>query len=337
MTELNSPNFDTRPKSFWKRPEGVTGGLVLAGLVLGGGYLLFKFLPLLIALTSNILYLAGMLLVLGVIVYMVLDPKMRALVGYMYKSIMRFVTGLFVTIDPIGILKNYISDLEKNLRKMSGQIGDLRGQIRKLKTIVSNNDKDIQNSMAIARKAKEQGNEKQLLLHSRKAARTKESNEKYANLIGKMTILHKILTKMYQNSEILLEDTRDQVKLKEQERKAIRASHSAMRSAMSVIKGDDDKRAMFDQALEVIADDVAQKVGEMEQFMDMSQNFMSSIDLQNGVFEEEGIRMLEEYEKKSKLLLLGEGSEDQLDLDAPRARPMKSEGDSSNSYDSLFD
>lgn len=66
---------------------------------------------------------------------------------------------------------------------------------------------------------------------------------------------------MYSNSEILIEDTTDQVKVKEQERKAIRASHSAMRSAMSIIKGDADKRAMFDQAMEVIADDVANKVG----------------------------------------------------------------------------
>ena len=84
---------------------------------------------------------------------------------------------------------------------------------------------------------------------------------------------------MYQNSEILLEDTKDQVNLKEQERKAIRASHSAMKSAMSVISGDPDQRAMFDMALESIADDVANKVGEMERFMEMSSSFMDSVDL----------------------------------------------------------
>ena len=90
-----------------------------------------------------------------------------------------------------------------------------------------------------------------------------------------------------------MEDISDQVELKEQERKAIHASNSAMRSAMSIIQGDKDKRAMFDMALEAIADDVSQKVGEMERFMDMSANFMNSVDLQNGVFEEEGLKMLE--------------------------------------------
>ena len=49
--------------------------------------------------------------------------------------------------------------------------------------------------------------------------------------------------------------------------------------------------------LEAIADDVSNKVGEMEQFMSMSENFMQSIDLQNGVFEEEGLKMLEKMGK----------------------------------------
>ncbi len=340
MSTVPTPNFDTKPKSFWKRPEGVTGALVLGGIVLGGGYLLLNFLPTLIALASNTIYLAGMLLVLAAIVYMVLDPKMRALVGYMYKSIIRWITGLFVTIDPIGILKNYVDDLEKNLKKMSRQIGDLRGQMRKLKTIVSENNKEIEKSILFARKAKEQGNEQQLVLHTRKAARTKETNEKYKNMIGKIEVLHKILTRMHQNSEILLEDTRDQVKLKEQERKALRTSYSAMRSAMSVIKGDSDKRAMFDQALEAIADDVAMKVGEMEQFMDLSENFMNSIDLQNAVFEEKGLQMLEEYEKKSRLLLLGSG-EEEIKTSLPEGeripRSDSQDIDQKDAYDSFFD
>lgn len=53
-----------------------------------------------------------------------------------------------------------------------------------------------------------------------------------------------------------------------------------MKSAMNIIAGNSDKRAMFDQAMESIADDVAMKVGEMERFMEMSSNFMDSIDLQ---------------------------------------------------------
>ena len=289
-TIINPGSGLEKPKSFWSKPEGVTGTVVLAGLLIGGGAILYKYLPYLISLAGNMIYLSGMLIVLGAIIYMVLDPKMRTLIGYMYKSIMRWVTGIFVTIDPIGILKNYIEDLQDNLSKMSEQIGVLKGQIRKLQTNVTENSKEIETNLKMAQVAKNQNLEPQMVLATRKAARLQETNEKYTHLLSKMDILSKVLTKMYQNSEILLEDTKDQVKLKEEERKAIRASHSAMKSAMNVITGNADQRMMFDQALEHIADDVASKVGEMERFMELSENFMNSVDLQNGVFEEKGLK-----------------------------------------------
>ncbi len=338
MTNFNAIP-PSKPKSFWKRPEGITGVIFILAAVAGVVYLA----PTLIALASNVLYLSLILLVLGAIIYMVLDPRMRNLVWYMYKSVMRWITGIFITIDPIGILKNYVGDLEDSLGKMSKQIGNLRGQMRKIKTLMEENDREINQNLLIAKKAQEQGNEKHMLLSSRKAARLKESNEKYTELHSKMTILYRVLDKMYKNSEILLEDTRDQVKLKEQERKAIRASHSAMKNAMDIISGSGSKREMFDAALESIADDLANKVGEMERFMEMSSSFMDSVDLQSGVFEEEGLKMLEKWEKESTLMLLGDGkrstSSDTLDLDEPRKEreKIKRSGESSGGYEGLFD
>ena len=333
MAETPFSPAPVKPKSFWKRPEGTTGTIFLLALIAGGGDILMKSLPAIIALLSNTLSAVLLLLAVGAIVYMALDPKMRTLIGYAYKSVMRWITGLFITIDPIGILKNYVDDLEDNLSKMSTQIGNLKGQIRKLSTMVEENNKEINQNMLIASKAKEMGQENQMILASRKAARLKEVNVKYDELRGKMDILYRVLTKMYQNSEVLLEDTKDQVKIKQEERKAIRASHSAMRSAMAVLSGDKDKRAMFDAALENIADDVAAKVGEMERFMELSSNFMNSVDLQNGVFEEEGARMLEKWEQESSLLLSGSTrSSDTLNLNEPQKATRGNTG-----YEGMFE
>lgn len=312
----------------------------LAALILGGGFLILSNLAAIITLMQNVLYLSLMLAALGVIVYMILDPKMRNLIWYMYKSVMRSITSMFVQLDPIGILKSYVEDLEDNLKKMRKQIGLLRGQMRKIQGLMEQNGQEIDNNLKLAAAARDKGKDQQMVLSSRKAARLKESNQKYQVLYNKMEVMYRILTKMHQNSEILLEDTRDQVKLKEQERKAIRASHSAMKSAMSVISGDPDKRAMFDMAMENITEDVANKVGEMERFMEMSANFMDSVDLQNGVFEEKGLAMLEEWETKSTLLLMegGHQSSDSLDLKNSYAEPEKrTQGSSNSSYDNLFE
>jgi predicted nucleic acid-binding Zn-ribbon protein len=333
------------PKSFWQRPEGVTGSVFMAGIALGAGYLFYKILPTLITLAENTLYLGLIMAGIGALLFVLLDPKARNLVWYMYKSIMRWITGLFVQIDPIGILKSYVEDLEENLQKMNQQIGMLRGQMHKLKEIIVTNEKQISNNLNIANKAKDSNNQSIMVLKARSAGRLKESNMRLDELYKKMEILYRVLGKMYENSEILKEDIKDQVMVKEQERKAINASHSAMRSAMNIINGNNDKRVMFDMAMDSITDDVASKVGEMERFMEMSGNFMNSIDLQNGVFEEEGMKMLDQWEKEGASLLLGKDKDlliaqansdvSVLNLDAPAAgRPNPGR---SNQYDSLFD
>jgi hypothetical protein len=296
---------ELKPKSFWQKPEGVTGGIFLVAIIGLVGFLLSTSLSAILAFTASTVGLVVTLLMLGAIIFMAIDNKSRALFSYMYKSVMRWITGLFIKIDPISILKNYVDELKGNLKQMRKQIYKLRSQKHKLKEMILNNQKEIDSNLSQANQAKQTNEDAQMILKSRKAGRLQESNVKLDELYRKMEILDRVLNKMYQNSAILAEDIEDQVSIKEVERKAILASHNAMKSAMSVIKGDKDKKEMFDTALEAIADDVSNKVGEMEQFMSMSENFMQSIDLQNGVFEEEGLKMLEKWESDGISILLG--------------------------------
>lgn len=335
-----------KPKSFWKKPEGVTGLIFLVAILGAAGFLIASFGAAIMSFIGTTIGLVVALAVLGAIVFMALDPKMRNLIFYGYKSIMRVITGMFVQIDPIGILKTYVDELQNNLRKMNKQISQLRAQMHKLKELIVKNEREIKSNLQIAGKAKETNKRNVMILKSRRAGRLKDSNMRLEELYKKMEVLYRVLTKMYENSQILAEDIKDQVMVKEQERKAIHASHGAMTSAMSVINGDPDQRAMFDMAMENITEDVANKVGEMERFMEMSASFMDSVDLQNGVFEEEGMQMLEQWEKESTSLLLGEEKDqlllqaesdsEVLDLDAPVPERARQSG-SKNQYDSFFD
>ena len=171
-----------KPKSFWTRPEGVTGAVFLIAIIGGLGFLLFTALPAIISLTSSILGLAGIIAILGILIFMALDSKARALVGYMYKSVMRWITSLFIEINPIAILKNYVEEMTANLKKMNKQILKLRGQMHKLKELMLTNEKDINTHLTQAQEAKKQENRQVVILKSRKAGRLKESNMKYEQL-----------------------------------------------------------------------------------------------------------------------------------------------------------
>lgn len=334
-----------KAKSFFDRPEGKTGLIFIIGFVALAAWLIPASFGLITGFLASTVGMVTLFVSLGLIILTALDERSRNLVSYMWKSAMKKITGIFIEMNPMAILKAYVSDLKGNLKKMRKQIGKLRAQMHKLKEMIVNNQRDIEANMALASKAKRSNQEAQLILKSRKAGRLRESNVKLQDLYKRMEVLYRVLNKMHENSAILAEDIEDQVALKEQERKAMLAGHSAMKSAMSIIKGDTDKRAMFDQALEAIADDVSGKVGEMERFMEMSEDFMGSIDLQNGIFEEKGMELLEKWERESTSLLLGDAKEDiltqanddndVLDLNAPIQQPENLSR--TNQYDNFFD
>src|ERR1700739_2350063 len=85
-----------KPKTFWERPEGVTGQIVGVSLIAGAGYLLYKLLPAIIAM-----------------LYVITDRRFWRLGSYLYRNMMRKITQVFVEIDPIGVMRTYVSELEK--------------------------------------------------------------------------------------------------------------------------------------------------------------------------------------------------------------------------------
>jgi ABC-type multidrug transport system fused ATPase/permease subunit len=295
-----------KPKSFWERPEGTTGMIFAVGIVGGGILILYKFLPFFITLLQNTLYAGILIVALAALAYVVFDKKTRTLVWYIYQSIMKAITRMFVKIDPIPILESYVEHLEESLSKMDQHLSNLKGKMRELKNLIDGNASQMQSQMKLASQAKQQGKIGYVVLSTRKAGRLKESNMSLQSLYSKMEITYRVLNKMYENASILKEDIKDNVDVKKRELEAIRASYGALQSARAIISGDSDKKAIFDMAMEATAEEVGMKIGEMDRFMEVSQGVIDGIDLQNGIFEEDGIKMLEKWENESTSILLGD-------------------------------
>ena len=257
--------------------------------------------------------------------------------------IMKKITGLIIQIDPIQILKTYLGVLEKNLQDMDKQIAKLKGTMVQLKRKIDDNAQKMNSNLELAKQAQKRGRKSDTILKARKAGRLQESNMTLEKLYIKMEVVYRVLSKMYENCSFLYEDTKDQIEVKESEWKAIQQSHQAIKAAMSIIRGDKDKKAIYEQALEFMADDLGNKIGEMERFMEVSEGFMSGIDLQNDVFEEKGLEMLEQWEAQADSIILGdekvalisqaESQNDILDLDKPKTSRVSTR---ENQYNKLF-
>jgi phage shock protein A len=323
-------------KTFWQRPEGKLGAFILVALAVVVAIFSVPIFAFIITLLQNTITAVALFVVLGIMLYVILDPKFRNLIWYMYKSFMRWVTGIFVQIDPIRILETYIEYLYKNLSQMDGHIATLKGQIAKLRSIIDKNKREMEQALGIAEQAKKQGNMELVAINTRQFGRLKESNERYNALLGKIDLLYKVLAKIYKNSGYLIKDTENEVRMRKQEYTAIKAGHSAMKRAMSIIQGDPDKKMMFDMATEAIVDDVHNKIGEMERFIEISGSFIDSVDLQNGVYEQAGLELLEKMDKEGVSFLLGEPPKDIPGLEEKEIETEKEIGNISN-YSNLFE
>jgi hypothetical protein len=285
-------------KSFWQRPEGIPGAILLAGIIGFLGYGLYQILPSLIDMVKNIYYLAALCGGLFVISYLLFDKRVRTLIWYFYKSMIRKATGLFIQLDPIAIIEGFLEDLTDKMHTMENQIGSLKGQIRKIKTKIEEKKKNVNYYMGLANAAKNKGDKASMNLNLRKAEREKKAMNSFTILKNKTEKLYKVLDKMKRYSAIMADDIAHEVEIKKEEREIIRTSHGVMKSAVNIINGNSDKKVIFDQAMEYIVDDIGMRIGEMERFMDVSADFMTNMDLENAMYEEQGLKELEEWSNK---------------------------------------
>lgn len=296
-------------KDFWERPEGMAGMLFGAIALIGGGALLYKALPYLITLAQNTIIFVVELLVLAGLLYVIVDPKFRKLLAYFYKSVMRWITSVFIEIDPIGILKNYIEDLKKSKGNMDSRIAQLRGVIRQLEESINKNSRESEAALKLAREAQKKGVQKVLILNSRQHGRLQQVNVTYSDMLKKAQFLYAVLSKYQDAADIMIQDMEAEVDVESKRREMAKSAQGAMSAAMKILRGQDEGREMYDQAMEYLTYDYGMKIGEIEDFVRVSETFVQSMDLQNGVFEADALTAIEDWEKKSQSLLGDEKSQ----------------------------
>lgn len=285
-------------KSFWNKPEGTTGMVVPAILVGVVIYFWSKIAPWLLSMVQTTLNLVIALVILAGILFILTDKRMRILVGNIYKTLMRAITRAFISIDPISVMKNYVDRLKVTQEQIIKHINNLRGVIKGLQSNIASNDEEKEHLLGLSSQARKQDQQALVALKAKQASTLAKSNITLNKLLTKLELLLRVLLKMKDTSALYIDDIEFKVKTAEAERKAITAGYSAMKKITKALLGDEQK-AMFDEALEVAAEDYNMKIGEMEGFIDMTKDIINASDLEQGVALENGIRLLEEWEQKN--------------------------------------
>lgn len=297
-------------KNFWQRPEGTVGKvvLVLAGVAAAYGFV--QILPFLIAAAANTLQLAMLIAAILVFIFIVSDRRVWCLGKLIFQSVMRYLTGLFIELDPIGILKNYIAEMKKNLAIMDEQLGNLNGSIRTLQNQIDTNQKDAEHSLALANQADKKmaaGGLSSLdqqqymsakVTNQRHAASLININKSLTDLRDKLKILYDQLIRWRATAEFQVTDKENRVSEEEMRRKALKKAYSVFQAAKKIFRGDPVANQIYDQTLEYLADDAGQMLGEMEDFNRLANKLMTNMDLETGAINDEAVKQLSEFQQK---------------------------------------
>jgi len=332
FTQIGGSQEDISKRSYWSKPEGITSLLFIGGLGAAGLYYWNKLAAFLIEVTQNTLYLGALLGLLAILVFLFTSKDVRTAVFFLFKTLMRKITGLIIKLDPIAIMKIYIDDLKEKREKMQGQINILAGQLVKLNKKITENNEEIKQKFAEANKASQMtdrpGMKETASLATIEGAGLQEMNEKLFPLQRNMKTILEFMEKVNKSADYIIKETEIKVKLKEAEYRIVKESSNALRTAVSIFKGNPDKKFYFDESMEYIQDDMSLKLGEMKRAMDLSLDFINAVDVQNGLLSDKGQAMLEAYNQGDFKLI-------QLDAPNPPSRSIDPPKDSS--YKGLLD
>lgn len=282
-------------KKLWEQPGGKLGLAVLAGLGVGFLIFLYKILPYLIELAENTLYFGILLLIIGLIIFLLFDKKFRQVVSVGYFILMRKITSWFVNIDPIAIIERRLGMMERSIQKMNESMGRLLGQIRKLEGSIDTKKEEMEKLLQRAQVYRAKGNKDAAVIDERQIARLEKYINKLLGLLKDSKRWYESLDKLSQMAKLTVLDTRNEVNMQKEEYEMAKSQHKLFKSVMSVMEGDPDELALFNEALEAMRTDIEMKLGEMERVISSTGGLIDQFEADNEVASFKGSELIDKY------------------------------------------
>jgi hypothetical protein len=173
-------------------------------------------------------------------------------------------------------------------------------------------------------------------MQARHALKLEDSNARLGGLLQQMQTLYRMLKKLHDTSELVLQDMQSTVDIKTRERSSIKAAYSAYRGALAILQGQGEGRELYDRAMEFLNDDYARKLGEIELFMDFSDGMIRAADLENLAYDARATERLDAWERRLEGSLLG-GNEPPHDGKGTRRQAEPLQLTSPDPLDALLD
>ena len=298
MAEYNTSDIVNVAKntvSKWEKPGGTTGMIVL-GVVVGAIAInITPIMNFIAAACASTLSAIGLAAALFLVLYCLFGPRIRNIGSTIYFMIMRKIEGLLVDYDPISIVKRKIMQMNKKIQEITDNMGKLRGLIDKSEKRIQDKKKQCDHDFQLLNKYKETGKAQDAAVYERQVTRLTEVIKNSEARLIQSKQWYEIMGKLKHQAELTVLDATNEVNERVEEWEMIKAQHKAFTSIVGIINGKDDQFSLFTRAMDHMADDISQKLGEMSFIIEETGGLMSKIDMDNLVMSDKANALLAQY------------------------------------------
>jgi hypothetical protein len=292
--------------------------VAIALTVVAGVFGLSLILPFLISLLEETITALALFAVLAIIAWFAFQKRTWTLIGGLFKLVMYHATNFFITIDPIGIVRNHVKETREKIEIMSDGKAKMRGDMTSLQGEMQKNNKDIASALGIvkaARQAVDGGDEGKrfvMVENANQAKRLQTSNDDYQKMYERMKAMYDVLGKYIDACTFMANDAEADVNEAVRKKKMMDRASSTMGLAKRILMGQGDETDLYNQAMEYMADDYGKKLGEIQDFMDISKPIIDKFDLQNIAGANDVLDHLDEWVAKTNSLVLGDNAQQRI-------------------------
>jgi hypothetical protein len=318
---------DPGNKDWWKKPENRTTTIFI---VLAGAAVIYFWgllLPFLLSVADDTLHLVLTGAALAAVYLAFTSKRIR----YLARLINRWITGWFVAIDPIGIRKNHIEETEKKKKELEDSTAEIRGLRIKLKQKLDANTGAYNQSMKLLQTAKNilstpaTGRDEE---RRRQAQRTMSSESKHSdglsNLINKQqdhmqhyNMVLNVLTRYGEVCDDVILDLKREVDMQEQDMEESRGFAKGMRAAFGIFSGGGQGSLDFemdDMARQQIEQQYSQRMGEVENFLDLTKDVIAKADFNDEAALADVQNKLDKWSGQDAQMQIGRGGSTKKEL-----------------------
>jgi len=294
MAQTNSLNDLSKlslTKDVFKQKGGTLGLLLIGALIV---FVAFN-IPAIILWVNSLVRLIISLGVLSGILYIIFDPKVRLIISTGYMLIIKKILGAFVKMDPISILETTIQKMHRKINKVEESMGRINGTRLKLADKIKEKKNQLQDCIDRRNAAEKKNKQDLVVLEDRQMVRLRQLVQDYIDLHKSSEKWYETMSKIAEMASLTVQDAQNEVDAQKERYNLVKESHSAFKSAMSVINGDPDELAMFNQAWQYTQENIMAKLGEMDRVINTAGGLMDKIDVEKEVYKIKGDDLMKKY------------------------------------------